>query len=46
MQVISYDKLSNKKQYDIAIYTPAFRFPISTKGLIIWQKPYDGKDAN
>lgn len=45
MQVITYDMLKTQKQYDIAIYTPAFRQPISAKGRIVWQKPYDGKDT-
>lgn len=45
MQVISFDMLTNKKHYDISIYTPAFPQPISAKGRIIWQKPYDGKDT-
>jgi len=43
LQVVSYDMLT-KKQYNIAIYTPAFRQPILTKGRVKWQKPYDGKD--
>jgi len=46
MQVICYDMLKAKKQYDIVIFTPAFRYPISTKGRVVWQKPYNGKDAN
>jgi len=45
IQVISSDMLKTKKQYDIAIYTRVFRQPISTKGRVIWQKPYDGKGA-
>jgi len=45
IQVISSDMLKTKKQYDIVIYTRVFRQPISTKGRVIWQKPYDGKDA-
>ncbi len=45
MQVISYNMLKTRKQYDIAIYTPAFRHPISAKGRVVWQKPYDGKDT-
>jgi hypothetical protein len=45
IQVISYDILKTQKQYDIAIYTRVFRQPISTKGRIVWRKPYDGKDS-
>jgi hypothetical protein len=45
MQVISHDMLKLQREYDIGIYTPAFRQPISTKGRIIWQKPYNGKDT-
>ena len=44
MQVISFEMLMARKQYDITIYTPAFNQPISAKGRLIWQKPYDGKD--
>jgi len=44
MQLISFEMLIARKQYDITIYTPAFNQPISAKGRIIWQKPYDGKD--
>ena len=45
MQVVSYEMLKLQKEYEIAIYTPAFRFPISVKGRIVWQKPYNGKDT-
>jgi len=45
IQVISNDMLKTKKQYDIVIYTRVFRQPISTKGRVIWQKPYEGKNA-
>ena len=45
IQVISSDMLKTQKQYDIGIYTRVFRQPISTKGRVIWQKLYDGKDA-
>ena len=45
MQVISYEMLKNQKQYDIAIFTPAFRQPISAKGRIVWQRPFDGSDT-
>jgi len=44
LQVISFDMLTNQKEYDIAIYMPAFNKPISAKGRIVWQKPYYGKD--
>ena len=44
MQVISFDMLTNQKNYDIAIYMPAFRQPILAKGRIVWQKPYNGKN--
>ncbi len=44
IQIVSYDMLKNKKQYDIVIYSPAFSNPISTKGRIVWQKPYAGND--
>ena len=45
IQVVSSDMLKTQKQYDIAIYTRVFRQSISTKGRIVWRKPYDGKDA-
>jgi len=45
IQIISNDILKDQKQYDIAIYIPAFRQPISAKGRIAWQKLYEGKDA-
>ncbi|MEA3232746.1 MAG: PilZ domain-containing protein [Thermodesulfobacteriota bacterium] len=45
MQVITYDMLKTQKQYDIAIYTPAFRYPISARGRVVWQMPYNGKDT-
>jgi len=45
IQVISSDMLKTKKQYDIAIYTRVFRQPISIKGRVVWQKPYEGKDT-
>jgi len=45
IQVISSDKLKTKKQYDIVINTLVFSQPISTKGRVIWQKPFEGKDA-
>jgi len=45
IQVISSDMLKTQKQYDIGIYTRVFHQPISTKGRVIWQKLYDGKDA-
>ena len=45
MQVICYDMLKAQKQYDIFIFTLAFRFPILAKGRVVWQKPYDGKDT-
>lgn len=45
IQVISFDMLTIRKQYDITMYTPAFRQPISAKGRVVWQKPYDGKDT-
>lgn len=44
IQVIAFKMLVARKQYNITIYTPAFNKPISTKGRIIWQKPFDGKD--
>lgn len=44
IQVVSYDMLKIKKQYDVTIYSAAFRQPISTKGRVIWLKPYDGND--
>ena len=37
--------LKTQKQYDIVVNTLVFRQPISTKGRVIWQKPYEGKDA-
>jgi len=46
MQVICYDMLKAQKQYDILIFTLAFRFPILAKGRVVWQNPYDGKNAN
>ena len=45
VQVISSDMIKANKEYDIVIYTRVFRQPISTKGRVVWQKPYDGKDA-
>jgi len=45
IQVISNDMLKAKKQYDIVINALVFRQPISTRGQVVWQKPYDGKDA-
>lgn len=44
IQVVAFEMLVARKQYDISIYTPAFNKPISTRGRIVWQKPYDGKD--
>ncbi len=45
IQVVSSDILKTQKQYDIVVNTLVFRQPISTKGRVIWQKPYEGKDA-
>ena len=45
IQVISSDMVKTQKQYEIGIYTRVFRQPISTKGRVIWQKPYEGKNA-
>ena len=45
VQVISSDMIKANKEYDIVIYTRVFHQPILTKGRVIWQKPYDGKDA-
>jgi len=45
IQVISSDMLKTKKQYDIVINTLIFHQPISTKGRVVWQKPYEGKDT-
>ncbi len=45
IQVVSSDMLKTQKQYDIVVNTLVFRQPISTKGRVIWQKPYEGKDA-
>ena len=44
MQVVSFEMLVARKQYDITIYMPAFNKPISAKGRIIWQNAYTGKD--
>ena len=44
MQVISFNLLTGRNNYDIAIYMPAFHKPISAKARIVWQKPYYGKD--
>jgi len=40
IQAISSKKLSNKKEYDIAIVAPAFRYPISARGRVVWNKPF------
>jgi hypothetical protein len=44
IQVISPKKLNHRKEYDIAILAPAFRHPISTKGRVVWNHPYTGRD--
>ena len=44
IQAISSKKLSDTKEYDIAILAPAFRHPISAKGRVIWHKPYTSDD--
>jgi hypothetical protein len=45
IQVVSSDMFKTQKQYDIVVNTLVFRQPISTKGRVIWQKPYEGKDG-
>ena len=45
IQVVSSDMLKTQKQYDIVVNALVFRQPISIKGRVIWQKPYEGKDA-
>jgi len=44
IQVISSQKLNHRRKYDILIQTPAFRRPISTKGSIVWNQPFIGRD--
>jgi hypothetical protein len=39
MQAISSKMLRNKKEYDIAIVAPAFRYPISARGRVVWNRP-------
>ena len=44
IQAISSKRLTDQKEYDIAILAPAFRHPISAKGRVIWHKPYTSDD--
>lgn len=45
IQVISKNRLKTQKIYDIVISGSLFRHHISGRGRVIWQKPFEGKDA-
>ena len=44
MQAVSPKRLRDKKEYEIAIVAPAFRYPISAKGRVVWNKPFTTDD--
>ena len=44
LQAFSTSALKNKKEYDIAILTPAFREPLWAEGRIVWSQPYTAED--
>jgi len=44
IQAISTKRLTNQKEYDIAILAPAFPHPISAKGRVVWHQSHTGRD--